>query len=68
MTFLEKLINHRNAYENINLPVPPYRATIQEWKEEFNKLKHIKMNGNPTWADIKDYMGVEIELVLKLIY
>lgn len=67
MTFEEKILLHRDAYEAINVEVPPYRATRKELKEWFerSRIYVIPMpNGDkPHYDDIENYLGVEIEVV-----
>jgi hypothetical protein len=62
-----KIILHQRAYEAIGEPVPPYRCTLMEWEKEWVRLKKI---GNvplgATLLGISEYVGVPIELVVKI--
>lgn len=63
--FLVDIHNHISVYENMGLPIPPYRATRQELKNAWPFIKPLilELKDNTHYDDIKFYMGVEIEVV-----
>jgi hypothetical protein len=65
--FAAKIILHQRAYEAIGEPVPPYRCTLMEWEKEFVKFRKATLVPvDATLLSIHEYMGVQIELVIKI--
>lgn len=63
-----KLENHKIAYMNMGEPVPPYRVTLLEWQREWNYLKALcAQPQGAEMLDIRNYLGVDIEIVMKVL-
>lgn len=63
MDIIEKIIQHKNAYENLGYPAPAFRLTCKEHKEISNRYKG---ENNKDYSRLKSFMGVEIVLVQEI--
>jgi len=61
-----KINNHIMAYENMSLPVPPYRLTLQEEYLIHKQCKHMFDIGDYKPATLDTYMGVKIIVVVEI--
>lgn len=62
----EKILDHQRAYETIGVnPIPVYRVSMIEWREEFYRLQKSGMVPvGSSILDISEFYGQPIELVI----
>jgi hypothetical protein len=59
---------HLQVYENIGKNPPPFRITVQECKQLLKSLENtgILARHDLGWDDLTYYMGVDLEIVVKI--